>query len=147
MLQHLNSAARVVTIDIEDKCDQSRTFPVFKERVEFLLGSSTSEEIVSQVQRLAAGKKTLVILDSLHEKDHVLAELKLYAPLVSPGSYLLVQDTNINGNPVLPNFGPGPMEALDEFLETELAAPFTVDVERERLFFTMHPRGYLKKNW
>jgi cephalosporin hydroxylase len=70
---------------------------------------------------------------------HVREELRLYSPLVSVGSYLIVQDTNINGHPVHAmedeQKGPGPMEALDEFL----------DRSRERLLFTLHPKGYLKR--
>jgi cephalosporin hydroxylase len=38
-------------------------------------------------------KTTLVILDAAHSKAHVLAELELYAPFVSQGSYILVADT------------------------------------------------------
>ena len=85
----------------------------------------------------------MVILDSDHSKAHVLAEMKAYAPLVSKDSYLIVQDTNVNGHPVLEKFGPGPMEAVNEFLATN--DEFHRDREAERLMFTMHPKGYLKK--
>jgi len=50
---------------------------------------------------------------------------------------------NVNGHPILPDFGPGPMEALDEFLKTN--SSFTIDAHRERFGLTFNPRGYLKK--
>jgi cephalosporin hydroxylase len=85
----------------------------------------------------------LVILDSDHTRDHVLKELQAYSSLVTSGSYLIVEDTNINGHPVLPDFGPGPMEALDTFLEGDGA--FSVDADREKLMLTFNPRGYLRR--
>jgi len=85
----------------------------------------------------------MVLLDSDHRMPHVLAEMRAYAPLVSEGSYLVVQDTDINGHPVLPGFGPGPMEAVTEFLSGD--DRFQVDRDQERLMFTMHPGGYLKR--
>ena len=67
----------------------------------------------------------------------MLDELRAYSPLVSPGSYLIVEDTNVNGHPALPEHGPGPMEAVEEFLE--------VDVAREKFFLTFNPRGFLRR--
>ena len=68
-----------------------------------------------------------------------------YSPLVSVGSYLIVQDTNINGHPVTQVSYPeyGPMEAVEEFLASH--AEFQPDESREKLLFTMHPKGYLKR--
>jgi cephalosporin hydroxylase len=85
----------------------------------------------------------LVILDSDHSREHVLDELRLYAGLVTPGSYLVVEDTNVNGHPVFAEHGPGPMEALEAFLaETD---EFEVDATREKFFLTFNPRGFLRK--
>ena len=73
----------------------------------------------------------------------MLNELAAYAPMVSVGSYLIVQDTNVNGHPVENSFGPGPMEAIAEFLA--INSNFVSDKGCERLLFTMHPKGYLKR--
>ncbi len=113
-------------------------------RITYLLGSSVSEEIVGRVAAEAEGQAPiLVILDSDHRKEHVLAELGRYAPLVTTGSYLIVEDTNLNGHPVEPDFGPGPTEAVEEFLADR--SDFTVDRSKEKLYLTFNPGGYLKK--
>ncbi len=143
ILEQVNPAGRVITIDIMDQAQQARKLPIVQRHVDFLLGSSTAAEIVSEVKNRVQGKKVLVILDSDHSKQHVLNELKAYAPLVPVGSYLIVQDTNVNGQPVDRSFGPGPMEALVEFLATN--SNFVPDKGCERLLFTMNPGGYLER--
>jgi cephalosporin hydroxylase len=143
ILQQVNPAGRVITIDIKDYVSAARELSIVKEKVDFLIGSSVDPAIVAEVKKRVNGKKAVVILDSNHSKQHVLAEMKAYAPLVSKDSYLIVQDTNVNGHPVLPNFGPGPMEAVNEFLETN--DQFRPDTNAERLLFTQHPKGYLKR--
>ena len=55
----------------------------------------------------------------------------------------MVQDTNVNGHPVAPDYGPGPFEAVGEFLASTNA--FAVDQRRERLGFTMCPKGFLTR--
>ena len=85
----------------------------------------------------------MVILDSDHSKEHVLKELKIYSEFVSVSSYLIVQDTNINGHPVLPNFGSGPMEAVDEFLKNNIS--FIRDKNKEKYFLSFNPRGFLRR--
>lgn len=129
----------IVTIDIED-------FPgkPSHERITYLLGSSTSEEIVKQVRgRIGENDKVMVVLDSDHKAEHVLNELRIYGPLVSKGLYLVVEDTNVNGHPVVPRFGPGPTEALEEFLKEDDS--FEVDKAREKFLLTFNPRGFLRK--
>ncbi len=108
-----------------------------------LTGSSTSELIVQQVEERVANKRVIVILDSEHARSHVLEEMRLYAPFVTIGSYLIVEDTNVNGHPVYPEFGAGPSEAVTAFLETR--DDFEVDPSREKFLLTFNPRGYLKR--
>jgi cephalosporin hydroxylase len=113
-------------------------------RITYLTGSSTSPAILEDVRRRIAGSpRVLVILDSDHRKDHVLEELRLYSSLVTPGSYVIVEDTNVNGHPVFKDFGPGPGEAVEEFLAGK--PPFQRDASRERFFLTFNPGGYLRR--
>ena len=143
ILSQINPAARVITIDIEDGVDEAHLAPIAREKVDFLVGSSTAPEIVAEVKKRVGGKSAMVILDSDHSAKHVLAELEAYAPLVPKGGYLIVQDTNVNGHPASPGFGPGPMEAVQEFLPRH--PEFQADRSRERLLFTQHPNGYLRR--
>jgi cephalosporin hydroxylase len=143
VLKQVNPEGRVITIDIHDQAEAARRLPIVQQTVDFLVGSSTDPAIVAEVKRRVQGKRVLVILDSNHTKDHVLNELKAYAPLLELGSYMIVQDTDINGHPVYEDYGPGPMEAVEEFLATN--HDFVVDRSRERLLLTFHPKGYLKR--
>ncbi len=129
----------VLTIDVDRRDDRPR-----HPRITYLTGSSTSLAILRQVHRRAeSASRVLVILDSGHAKEHVLAELHAYAPLVTPGSYLVVEDTNLNGHPVESDHGPGPAEAVAEFLERNDA--FVRDERREKFLLTFNPGGYLEK--
>jgi cephalosporin hydroxylase len=113
-------------------------------RVTYLTGSSTARSVLRRVRRRARGKRpVLVILDSGHGKEHVLAELRAYAPPVTPGSHLIVEDTNLNGHPVEADHGPGPAEAVAAFLAETNA--FVRDESRERFLLTFNPGGFLKK--
>jgi cephalosporin hydroxylase len=143
ILEQINPDARVITIDIEDQVSEAKKLDVFRRKVDFLIGSSTDPEIVAEVERRTKGKKIVVLLDSAHDKDHVLNELKAYSPLVAVGSYVIVQDTIINGHPVWPDYGPGPYEAVEEFLATD--DRFEPDRTRERLLVTLSRNGYLKR--
>src|SRR6202035_4372346 len=56
-------------------------------------GSSTAPQVVEQVRsRIKPADRVFVMLDSNHRKEHVLAELRAYADLVSPGSYMVAAD-------------------------------------------------------
>jgi len=54
---------------------------------------------------------------------------------------LIVEDTNINGHPVYEDFGPGPHEALEEFLKEN----DNFKEMSKRWLVSFHPGGYLRK--
>jgi len=113
-------------------------------RLHYLQGSSTAPAILGQVaDAIRPQERVMVVLDACHQKHHVLEELRLYSRFVSLDSYLVVEDTNINGHPVWPGFGAGPYEAVQEFLNQEQR--FVVDSSWEKFLLTFNPGGYLKR--
>jgi cephalosporin hydroxylase len=143
VLSYVNPQGKVITIDIAPNVAEASKLPLWKQRVEMIAGSSVDPKVTEHVAQEVSGKKVLITLDSLHTREHVLKELEIYSKLVTPGSYLVVQDTNINGNPVYPSFGPGPNEAVQEFLRTH--DNFVVDRSREKFLLTFYPGGWLKR--
>ena len=133
------SNGRVVSIDVMARPDRPK-----HERITYLAGSSTSQSIVDRVRSMVRpGERVMAILDSDHSMQHVLRELRAFGPLVSKGCYLVVEDTNINGHPVAPHFGPGPWEAVDEFLSGN--DDFVADRSKEKFILTFNPRGFLRR--
>jgi cephalosporin hydroxylase len=139
-LMDLMGSGRVVTIDVE------RLHGLDHPRIEFLHGSSTDPAVAEQVRARAceADGAVMVILDSDHARDHVAAELELYAPLVTPGSLLLSQDGVIDQLWLFSDSRPGPLGANREFLARH--PEFEYDRERnERFIVTHHPCGWLRR--
>jgi cephalosporin hydroxylase len=105
-------------------------------RVRQLLGSSTDAAIIDSVKQIAKGKPTvLIIADSDHSHQHAYAELQAYHELVTPGSYFIMEDTNIVVD--------GPRDAVARFLAEH--PEFEVDRTLEKFFLTFNPGGFLKR--
>jgi cephalosporin hydroxylase len=127
---------RVVTIDV-------RVWGVRREhpRILYLSGSSVDAEIVERVKaEIADAEKVMVILDSDHQKDHVLRELEIYGPMVTEDCYLIVEDTP--AAKMIEDYE-GPAEAIDDYLGSNNS--FVVDPSCEKFLMTFNPGGYLKK--
>lgn len=130
---------RVITIDTEHH-EGRPAHP----RLRYILGSSTNQKVLGIVRDACRyANKVMVILDSDHSETHVLDELNSYKEFVSLDSYIVVEDTNLNGHPVLANFGPGPMEALQTFMVSN--RQFESDLSREKFLMTFNPKGYLRR--
>ena len=62
--------------------------------VELIEGPSTAADTISRVSAaIPRGASVMVVLDSDHSRDHVLDELRTYAPFVTAGQFCVVADT------------------------------------------------------
>ena len=141
LLALAGAPGKVITIDVSHAALQLREHP----RIHFVQASSGTPETAALVSRMLPEQRgaLFMILDSDHSKAHVLRELEVLTPLLRRGDYLVVEDSCVNGHPVRPEFGPGPMEALEEFLRVH-PQMFIRDLERESKFgYTAAPAGYL----
>jgi len=144
---------RVLGLDIDIR-EHNRTaveaHPM-SHRIDMIEGSSIAPEIINQVKEIAAGyKRVLVVLDSNHTHEHVLAELDAYADLVSKDSYCVVFDTIIEDLPgdAFPDRswgkGDNPKTAVWEFLKDHSEFEVDKDIEN-KILITVAPDGYLKR--
>jgi cephalosporin hydroxylase len=138
---------KVLSIDLNPV---QKTYPRHP-RINYLGGYSSThlrsvrDAGIMAVEAVRGQGAIMVILDSNHAAKHVLQELDCYAQLVTPASYLVVEDTNLNGHPIDPERGigppegkgPGPFEALEKWLPKH--PEFVVDKHLPaRMLFSMH---------
>lgn len=130
---------KVISVDLKALATRP-----WHDRIGYIAGSSIDQAVIKFISKKATSARTiLVILDSDHNRDYVLKEMECYAPLVTKGSYLIVEDSDVNGHPICPDHGPGPAEAITDFLKTH--PEFEVDLSREKFMMTQNPGGYLRK--
>jgi cephalosporin hydroxylase len=143
VLRQLNRPFRVFSVDVShsDVADVVRNDP----DIELMECSSTLPAVAQRVIELRNENPgpVFAILDSDHTMDHVLAEMKMLRPILRGGDYMIVEDANVNGHPVLPGFGPGPYEAIEAY-EREYPNDYSHDQKREGKFgFTFATNGFL----
>ena len=145
--------SKVVGIDIDIRAHNRIAIEAhpMASRIQMIQGSSIAPETIEQVKDIAKSyQRVLVCLDSNHTHDHVLEELRAYAPLTSVQSYCVVFDTIVEDMPAgtfsSRPWGPGdnPKTAVWEFLKTHLE--FEIDKRiQQKLLITVAPDGYLKR--
>lgn len=118
---------RVIGIDLEIRPHNRKAIEAhqLKPLITLIEGDSVAPDTLAKVKaELKPEERVLVILDSCHTKEHVLAELKAYSPLVSVGSYMIAMDgimQDVVGAPRTAadwNWN-NPQQAVAEFLQTE----------------------------
>jgi cephalosporin hydroxylase len=152
-LLELIGDGEVIGVDIEIRPHNRQAIEAhpMAHRVHLVEGSSIDPQIVDQVRRRVSGaERVLVVLDSNHTHEHVLAELEAYASLVSPGQYLIVADTVVEDIPEQTHrprpWGPGnnPRTAMDAFVATH--PEFIPDAYvNAKLLMSSSPGGYLRR--
>lgn len=153
MLDPRSPSRRVIGVDIDIRPHNRAAIEAhpLASRIDTIEGSSIAADVVEQVRaRASAANRVMVCLDSNHTHEHVLAELKAYAPMTSVGSYCVVFDTIIEDMPaeMFPDrpWGPGdnPKAAVRQYLETH--GEFEVDISIEhKLQISVAPHGYLRR--
>jgi cephalosporin hydroxylase len=154
-LLEMTGKGKVIGVDIDIRAhnrDSIEHHPMSK-RVALIEGSSTDVAVLAKVKaEIPAGASVMAVLDSDHSRDHVLAELRSYGPLVTKGCYLVVADT------ILGHFdaaqtprkrshvwlkGDEPLAALNTYLKE--SDRFEIDpVINGKLIFSSSPGGYLR---
>ena len=140
-----------IDIDIRPHNREAITSHPLAHRIRMVEGSSLADDVLAEARRAAGGvERVMVILDSNHTHEHVLAELHAYAPLVSVGQFLVVADTFIEDIPPQEHRprpwgrGNNPATALRAWLEESDGFepdPFV----NAKLLVTASPGGYLRR--
>ncbi len=153
------------------RCISGPEHPLWQ-HVSFVKGDVTKPDILAKVRALIDGpapqdksggggvasttlsappKVVLCIEDASHIYESTLANSIAIAPFVTVGSYLLIQDTKLSrfvtefDPKVAANAKLGPMPAVDDFLAHEAGKGFRIDRRYERLIYSQHHRGYLRR--
>jgi cephalosporin hydroxylase len=149
---------RVIGVDIEirphnrDALERHQLFDL----IELIEGDSAAPETVERVrEQIEPGETALVLLDSHHRQDHVLRELRAYADLVTPGSYVVVMDAIMGQVVGAPRTDPSwawdnPTSAIEKFLRDDPRfvaeePPFAFNEGTVTERITYWPGGYLKR--
>ena len=145
ILRLINPHGIVLSIDV----DLSRIAQRARENssVRFLESNSVDPRVAEEIRSLRARKPgpMFCIVDSDHSKSHVLAELELLRDVTRRGDYLVVEDGNLNGHPVMPDWGEGPYEALEQYA-SDYPGDYKRDEVREHKFgWTFAVGGFLTR--
>ncbi|RMA40657.1 cephalosporin hydroxylase family protein [Rhodophyticola porphyridii] len=146
----------VIGVDIDIRAhnrEAIETHPMSK-RIHLVEGSSVAKETLSQIRDLIpTGARVMVVLDSDHSYDHVLAECRAYGELVTEGGYLVVADTLVGhlseeeapkDRSKLWSRGNEPLSASKTYLSENDA--FEVDpIINAKLVMSSSPGGYLRR--
>lgn len=153
VLDPVKSTRKVLGLDIDIRSHNKKAIEdhPLSNLIEMIEGSSTDPSIIAKVKEISSNFRTVMVcLDSNHTHDHVLEELRAYAPLVSENSYCVVFDTGIEDMPEgsFPNRpwdkGNNPKTALYEYIKENPEFHIEKSIS-DKLCITVAPEGFLKR--
>ena len=127
-------------------CRNATDSPLWAQHVEHVRGDSLSPPVLERVRRAAdegaqrhGGARQLARVAA---REHVRRELDAYHTLVTPGQYLVVQDTKLDRL----RGRPSAKAAVRAFMSGAPGAKrFVTDRSREYLLYSQHAEGYLRR--
>jgi cephalosporin hydroxylase len=154
LLQQLGHKSKVFTCDPFDWgiSPLAKNHPL----IEMMQSASTTVEVYKRIEELRKEYPgpVFAILDGDHYAGTVLKELLMLRGLLVKGDYVITEDSNISGHPIMTDsygqrdpskFCPGPYEAVVEY-ERMYPDDYTHDTAREKKFgWTFAPNGFLIK--
>ncbi|KAJ9454856.1 Rhamnosyl O-methyltransferase [Diplonema papillatum] len=166
IMQTYNPKGHVVTLDVKpvnqnwmtgknkDNCKGCITgdeHPLWTNTdiIKFIQGDITTKPVQLQVEEYVKKAKTvLVVEDASHRYPETLTRMKVIAKYVTPGSYMLVQDTKMDRfvgrlRKKYGNLKFGPMRSVDEFINANQG--WQIDRTFEYYIYSQHHRGFLKR--
>lgn len=147
VMQSYNPQASIVTMDPDPSHIDPNGLLLKTPTIKYLQGMSHDPNIYQQVQAACVGrKKVMVMHDGDHSYEGVLRDIALYDPLVSVGSYMIVQDTSLDRT--APGSMNGALRAIQAFVSTPGGkgyGRYGIDKAYEYLMFSTNHNGYLKK--
>jgi cephalosporin hydroxylase len=112
-------------------------------RLRYQRGPAQDEGVARAVRDLVGDGRAVVVLGSCTNRQTTVREFDAYSRLVPVGSYVVVAETIVNGHPVWPAFGPGPLEAVKQILGSH--GEFVGDPDMEKYSFSFNPGGFLRR--
>lgn len=158
-----NPSAQIVTLDVKPlsnwnsrnnmrcpDCTLADKHPFWKDgTIHFIQGRVTEKPTHDAVDEFVKkATRVLVIEDASHRYPDTLQNMEAIHDWVTPGSYMLVQDTKMDRFVALLNkkyakLRFGPMRSVNEFLTRH--SDFVIDRRFEYLLYSQHHRGFLRK--
>lgn len=149
---------RVIGVDIEIRPHNRSAIEAhpLAALITLIEGNSIGDDILAQVRAaIRPGERVLVLLDSNHSRDHVLAELEAYAPFVTPGSYIVATDGVMREVSDAPRghaswHDDNPIVAVETFLKThpefeQVQPPWPFNESQLTASVTHWPQAYLRR--
>lgn len=137
--------ARVLAIDTAAPAPAAAQHFLRKKYVEFLQSDPVSEAAIAAARQQAAGRPALVILRPTRKPEDLPALLRAYSPLVRPGGYLIVEETDTEALAGSVGADHGPWQAIRQFLSEPAGQAFEADRGREMALFTRNSGGFLRR--